>query len=229
MLTNRFLTGMAVAVALAFSPGLAKADVDLVSFDMGNASWSYDHLTDTLTVTDRVNSTLYTQLLAPGGAELDGVMTLGADFNLTVTLSFVQDGPEDWSATGTFLLFDTNPPPPDPPSGPQATPAILGDLGTYYVDVSAGGYGNLDIKANLSPQTPPSLLVNRGDPWVFTGTGVIDPAHDQDSDVYTITVQNPTAYDTGILWTLKVGGTPYVTEDALFGATADWSVYGGEV
>jgi len=186
---------LAIACVFVATPALAGL---VVTYDMSAATLNFTVADSKLKVTEGVLSNLtLTYIDDQTFATLDSVaVTGGANFNLLVDLTMTQLGPNNWSAAGTLGFTDLN----------TANNAVEAAVQSYSVSI-AGGY--LEIKGylqNLGANS--SILVNRGDPWVFVGNADLGGA-DADTTANQITVFNPVSYDGGELLTLKfgVGGT----------------------
>ena len=193
---------------LVATPAMA----DMVTYDMGQATLDYTRSSNRLLVQESTLSMLYLELDDPYGVALDNVAVVGgAYFNLVLDLQMTQLGPNNWLALGTFKFTDTT----------LATNAV--EAGMVSTSIKADGT-SLRIEGYLQDMNPPTILVNRGDPWVFAGNADNGGA-DADGTYGQITVPNSQSYDGGTILTLKFGYTG--TVDGFFGA--DQNVGGGEV
>jgi hypothetical protein len=185
---------------------------DLVTYDMGQATLDYMRPFNRLLVQESVLSQLYLELDDPGGNALDNAAIIGGvNFDLVLDLTLTQLGTNNWSAAGTFRFTDTT----------LATAAV--EAWVQSTSIKADGT-SLQIAGSLGYLNPPSILVNRGDPWVFTGNADGGGA-DADGTANQITVPGSESYDGGTILTLKFGYTG--TVDEFFGA--DQNMTGGEV
>jgi hypothetical protein len=168
---------------------------DLVlTYDMNKALLNYTESTKKLVVTEdalsimdvaKVDDVAFTTL---DTARLDG----GTDFNLLLDLTMARLGTNIWSAAGSLQFTDTN----------KSNYAVDGSVQSYSVQITGG---SLEIKGNLGLHgTNTSILVNRGDPWVFAGSAGKTPAG-SDGTADQVTMYNPGAYDAGTVWTIKFG------------------------
>ncbi len=203
---------LAIALCLSAAPAMA----DMVTYDMGIATLDFTQATNNLLVQETSLSMLYLEFDDLGGVALDNVAIIGGDnFNLTLDLTMNQLGINNWSASGSLKFTDTD----------ATSNAVEAAVQSY--SVKADGT-SLQIVGSLSPQNPPpSILVNRGDPWVFVGNTDGGGA-DADLTANQITVFNPESYDGGTVWTIKFGMTDSL--DVFFGTTGqDRHLTGGEV
>lgn len=201
-----------VILGLSAIPAMA----DMVTYDMGQATLDYFRPTNRLLVRESALSTLYLELDDPYGVALDNVAVVGGiNFGLALDLTMIDlPGDNNWSALGTLRFTDTD-------MSSAAVEAVV-----VSTSITADGT-SLRIEGGLEDLNPPSILVNRGDPWVFTGNADGGGA-DADDTYGQITVPNPGSYDGGTILTLKFGYAG--TLDELFGAIGpDPSMTGGEV
>jgi hypothetical protein len=217
-----FLIHISIVVS-CLCAGPAKADMAAVTYDMGSATLDYSRSARRLLVQESSTSQLYLELDDPAGNALDNVIVsnllsnflgLGNAFNLTLDLEMTPLGADNWSASGTFGFTDTD----------KSDYAVEADV--QSTRITADGM-LLKIEGCLQPLNPPTILVNRGDPWVFVGNAE-DPGANPSGTANQITVLGPDAYRQGTIWTLKFGYTG--TLDQFFGPDgSDPFLTGGEV
>jgi hypothetical protein len=199
---------------LCLAPGAAAADV--ISFDMNSADLAYVDSTKKLTVSESAGADLLVRQ-EEGAVTLDTAKIVGGgDFDLSFALDMVDEpGIDQWSATGTLTFTDTS----------TATDAVIGSFTSTAVGI-AGLI--LEIQGTLHNDVP-SILQNRGSPWVFVGEETIPGEHagdGLDGTAGQITVSSPGDYDDGAVFVLKVG-VGSASLDTLFGD--DFTIAGGEV
>ena len=105
-------------------------------------------------------------------------------FDYDLTMNLVQNGVNDWEAvSGSLNITDVD----------TGTPAI--SAANFKSTDIAMNFGVLTITGVLWVDNPDteSILVNRGDPWVYTGTDTMMPDGDNDTTV----TYNVDEYDTG--------------------------------
>jgi hypothetical protein len=176
--------------------GVTPAMADLVlQYDMNKALLDFTQATNKLIVKEDTPSILDVAVVDDvtfstlDTARLNG----GANFNLLLDLTMVDEpGDNNWSASGSLKFSDTD----------TSDYAVEATVQSYLVQISSGV---LEIKANLGDLgTNTSILVNRGDPWVFAGSAE-GMAAGSDGTQDQVTMYNPEAYDGGQAWTIKFG------------------------
>ena len=189
---------------------------DLVlTYEIDRATLTFTQTTNNLQVTETATSDLFvTKMNDVTFATLDDALVDGgANFNLLLDLILVDEpGANNWSATGSMKFTDTT----------TATYAVEAAVTSTSIAINGG---ELEIKGylyDLAPNT--SILVNRGDPWVFAGNGDVGPA-DEDGTANQVTMGNRETYDGGQLVTIKFGVSG--TLDDLF--SANQTLSNGEV
>jgi hypothetical protein len=163
----------------------APAMADMVTYDMGQAALVYTKATNKLVVQESSLSMLYLELDDDFGVAKDDVAIKDGAFDLLLDLTMTQLGTNNWSASGTLTFTDTT----------TATNAV--EAFVKSTSITTDGT-SLRIDGNLRDLNPPSILVNRGDPWVFAGTADSGGA-DGDGTDNQITVPNPSSYDSGTI------------------------------
>jgi hypothetical protein len=210
------LTGKIALVSLgllAFAPA-TMADV-IVTYDCSNAALTYNSTLMTMAVSQTVGSTFdVTTEDTTSGLTLDTASLDNNSFNLAVNLQMVQLGANNWAGSGTITFTDTD----------TATNAVEATVATTSVTENAGILIIQGVMGLLGSDT--SILVNRGNPWVFVGNSAIPGEPDGDGVPGQITVANSGIYTSGNLITLKFGA-PGTDLDDLF--SVDRSMDGGEV
>jgi hypothetical protein len=202
------MTLIAVVCACVATPALAN-----LTYDMGSASLRFTESTGQLLVRETNLSQLALEFDTPGGVALDNAaITGGANFNLAVDLTLTQLAANLWTAAGTLTFTDTA----------TGTNAIAASIASTSI-VATGT--SLEIRGALGPLTGTSILVNRGDPWVFAGNADDGSPANADGVANQITVLAPASYDAGDILTLKFGYQG--TVDGFFGQNEVLS--GGEV
>ena len=184
---------LSIAV-LCLSATPAMADL-VLTYDMAGAELSYDAGTKKLTVYETALSNLEVrQKDDTTNTTLDYAAVVGGtNFNLLLDLTLV-DGPgvNDWSGTGSFGFTDTS----------LASNAVEAAVQTYLI-VWDGS--SLTIKGYLNDLLPnTSILVKRGDPWVFAGSAV-NTALGSDGTADQVTMYHPGSYNGGLLITIEFG------------------------
>jgi hypothetical protein len=183
---------------LCLSAMTARADVVLL-YDMNKANLVYTSSTTTLKVTDTVSSILdVAQVDDETFATLDTArLNGGSNFNLELELVMTDlPGDNNWSGSGSLKFTDTD----------MSDNAVEATFNSYLVEISGG---TLNIKGNLGVVSGnSSILVNRGNPWVFVGTNEGFPAG-LDSTADQVTMSSISSFEGGEAWTIKfgVGGT----------------------
>ena len=195
----------------------APASADLVlTYHMDNAQLNYTAATKQLLVSETVGSQL--QVRKENDVSLtildNTQITGGADFDLALDLTLTDlPGLNNWSGTGTLKITDMT----------TTTNAVEAAVQIY--NITAGG-GLLLVQGYLCDLLPnTSILVNRGDPWVFVGEGEIAGEPTQGT-ANQVAMYNPGSYDGGEVLTIKFGIGSH-TADTLF--AADRSLSAGEV
>lgn len=190
----------------------APAMADMVTYDMGQAGLNYTSATKQLVVQESSLSMLYLELDDQFGVAKDDVAIVGGtNFDLLLNLTLTQLGTNNWSATGTLKFTDIS------------TSNYAVEATVTSTSITADGT-SLQIAGYLEDLTPPTIMVNRGDPWVFVGNSD-SGGTDGDGTASQITVINPDSYDGGTILTLKFGVSQ--TLDEIFGQ--DQNLTGGEV
>ncbi len=144
-----------------------------------------------------------------GGPLLDFAMISnanmdGLDFDLELDLDLVRNTSGNWTATGSFMLTDTD----------TSTPAFLADFTSTSVSMAAGST-TLEVQGVMSGSSP--ILVNRptgGPDWTYDG------------EFSSVTVDNAAQYDGGSLFALQFN-TGASSLDALLGVDGTYS--GGKI
>ena len=114
----------------------------------------------------------------------------GSNFDFMLDLTMIDlPGANNWSALGTLKFTDND----------MSDNAV--EAGVQSTSITLEG-GTLEIKGVLMDLNPPSILVNRGDPWEFAGDFEADTP-DEDLIANHVTMYNPQSYDGGDLLTLK--------------------------
>lgn len=215
---SRLLLFAVVSAVLCLSPAPAAADL-IVSFDLNSAKLDYDNGTNVLTITENLGSDILVR-------QEDGIDVLdtakivsGADFDFLFTLNMVDEaGTDQWSATGNLSFTDTD----------TGSNAVDGSFTSSSIVIYPFGGGVLQIEGMLNDNAP-SILENRGDPWIYVGEETIPGEHagdGADGTAAQITVNSPGAYDDGVVFVLKFGVNT-TSLDTLFGD--DFIKTGGEV
>jgi hypothetical protein len=209
------------AVMFLAAAGLARAD-HIVTFELDEAVLTYTAAGSTLVITEETNAEFDVTLDdTVSGLTLDSArVTGGANYDFTMTLNLVNEpGVDNWSATGTVVFTDMN----------TATNAVEADFVSTSVSILGTSFPILELKGLLATQTGnDSILVNRGDPWVYVGQSDFGPG-DADGVPNQITVANPDRYDFGDLFVFKFG-VATTSLDVLFGVDRsfeDGQVLGG--
>lgn len=188
-------------VLLAVAPA-AMADINVI-YDMNKAAFNYVSGSQALTVTETVDSIFdVAKVDTVSLATLDTARLFNNSFDLALNLNLVDlAGANNWGGTGTLKFTDIN-------TGTNAVEAFVNLTDVQIVS------GNLEIHGLMSDLgANTSLLVNRGDPWVFVGNS---GAAGQDAVAGQITVANVATFDNGTLLTLRFG-VGNITLDSLFG------------
>jgi len=196
-----------ILILSAFMAVPAVADL-VVPYDMTEAVLNFNELSKRLMVTESAGSNLLVTLEddeVVGPAKDSAKVIGGENFDLVVDLTMKDEfGANNWSATGTLKFTDIV----------TSSYAVEADFQSTLVEIDKGGY--LIIQGTLSDMAPnSSILVNRGDPWVYKGNGESSFAGDADGIDKQLTVYNPESYDGGTLITIKFGASGY-TLDELF-------------
>lgn len=211
------------AVMFLAAAGLAQAE-PIVTFELDEANLTYTAATGGLLITEESNAEFDVTLDdTVSGLTLDSARIIaGSFFDFTMNLTLVNEaGPDNWSATGTVAFTDLN----------MATNAVEADFVATSVSIIGSAFPILELKGLLTAQAGnDSILVNRGDPWVYVGQTDFGPA-DADGVANQITVANADRYDFGDLFVFKFG-VPSSSLDVLFGSDRvfeDGQVLGGVV
>jgi len=214
VLKRRILLLFICFAALCFSATPVMSDL-VLTYEMGRATLTYTKASHNFQVAETSSSDLYVQVVdyvaftTLDDAEVDG----GTNFNLLLDLAMVDEaGANNWSATGTLKFTDTD----------TSDYAVEAAIQSYSVQIDSG---YLEIKGYLSDLVPnTSILVNRGDPWVFGGSAGYTLAG-ADGTADQVTMYNPGSYDGGQLLMIKFGVSG--TLDAFF--SIDRLLTNGEV
>lgn len=210
MKITKFLVVPALLVMFAWSN---TAQASIVTFDLNSAKLVYTVGDKKLNVTENDGSDFLVRKEDGFGGVIDTAkLTGGAEFDFLTALTLVDlAGANNWSASGTLSFTDK--------FASNAVEATFTSTSIENVD------GDLEIRGILSviSGTTP-LLVNRGDPWVFTGTSAIG-GEPEEGAVGSISIGNVSQFLNGTLLTLKVG-IGGQTLDTLFGS--DFTKFGGE-
>lgn len=206
-------------IAMLSVASAVQADL-IVNFDVQQVDLSYTAGTKLLTVSDNdLGSRLVlTKENDVTATVLDSAVidnnTAADSFDYLSNLTMVQNGAEDWSATGTISFTDLD----------QSTNAFEANFVSTSVTIVAG---KLEITGYMSPINPASsILVNRGNPWVFDGDTALGAFGNEDGNVGNITMDSLGDYTNGIVSTFKFG-VGENSLDALFGSDRSFSA--GEV
>ena len=186
------LTICFVALCLNAAPAMANL---VATYDMSSAELSYDAATNKLTVYETAMSNLEVrQKDDTTMTTLDTATVVGGTkFNLLLDLTLVdQPGVNNWSGAGSFVFTDTS----------LASNAVEAAIQTYEIVRESGALIIRGYLSELLPNT--SILVNRGDPWVFAGTAGLTAAG-ADGTADQVTMYNPGSYDGGQLITIEFG------------------------
>jgi hypothetical protein len=218
--------GLLLAVvigAVCFAPAAANAAF-IVSIDLNSARLDYDQSDGILTITENLGSDILIRH-EDGNDVLDTAKIVGGtDFDFTFELEMTSGiNIDEWTSEGSLKITDTD----------TSTNAVFGDFVSDSISITTIGSGSwqigvLQIEGQLSNNSP-SMLQNRGDPWEYVGEETIPGEHTGDGldgVPGQISVNNPTAYDDGIIFVLKFG-VDTNSLDTLFGS--DFVENGGEV
>jgi len=167
--------------ALCLGGPIARAD--MLTFDIASTQMEYTLSDKSATIQDTSLSVLRASLYR-GGAEIGSADIMSAnDFDLLANLSLTDVG-GSWSATGSVTLTDTTSAERVNASFTSSSNGIkLTSLGLIYY---------LTIDGNLQPSGPGNdILVPSGASWTFVG------------DSHTITIDDPTGWDSGTFTTFQ--------------------------
>lgn len=220
--TRTFLLATVVG-AVCLAPVAASADF-IVSFDLNSAKLDFDESEGVLIISENLGSDLLIRQ-EDGNDVVDTAKIVGGDdFDFTFMLNMTQDsGLDMWSAMGSLMFTDID----------AGLASVVGYFISDNISISTIGSGSwqigvLQIEGTLSNNAP-SMLQNRGNPWVYVGEETIPGEHagdGADGVAGQITIDNPEAYDYGIVFILKFGVNTN-SLDTLFGE--DFVENGGEV
>lgn len=210
-------------MAFAFLATPAMADL-VLKYDMDSALLTYTAASKKLVVTETLGSELQVRKADNVTFNVldNAKITGGGNFDLMLDLQLVDEvGLNNWSGTGSLKFTDTT----------TATNAVEARVQTYNIskDVFFGS-SYLLVQGSLSDWgANSSILMNRGDPWVFTGNGEIAGEATQGT-ANQVTMFNRESYDSGLVFTIRFGmGNGDLDTLFLSNQTLSGGQVGGEV
>ncbi len=181
-------------VVLFLSVAPAMADL-VLQYDMNKALLDFTASTKKLIVTEDAFSILDVAVVdnvAFSTLDTARVDNSKDNFDLRLELTMTQLGINNWSASGWLKFSDTD----------KSDYAVEATVQSYLVQITLNCFEIKGYLGDLGTNT--SILVNRGDPWVFAGSAAGTPVgSDGTSD--QVTMFDPESYDGGQAWVIKFG------------------------